>query len=224
MKRLWITSLFLLFAVTASATLPVTRPFDGVTGTIPTADETAWAYNRAVGNTNTFSVSNSTTNHITIGDRTTDTAMHWTGDTFNADQYSEVTLATAATTAAGTGFGPAVRCDTGTTQKTMYRLVVSTQGYELTKFVNAATTSLSTALTTTTFADGDVVRLTIIGSTLSMKKNGLEFGITYNDTALTTGAPGVGHSSTTNLLAANGIDTWTGGNAGRPPMSPILFN
>ena len=202
------------FSITNQVTnmsLPVTRTFDGVVGVIPTADETAWAYNR--GGVATFNVEQTTTNHVETSAVASDTAMHWTGDTFSTDQYSEVTFATMATTAAGTGYGPAVRCGTAATTKILYRLVCSTQGYELFMFNNGANASLSGPLTSTTFVTGDVVRLTIVGSLLSMTKNGTPFGLTYNDATLATGAPGIAHSSVTNDVNANGIDTVTMGNA-----------
>ncbi len=227
MKRIGLTGLFLLLAVTASATLPVTRPWTTTVGTIPTADETQWAYNRSAAQVFKVALGGGQ-NYVEANDPSTDTAMHWTGDTFANNHYSEVVLYQISTTgsAPGQGHGPAVRMDTGTTQKTYVRLIIDSHGWAVRRFNNGAGATATTG--TTAGADGETWRLTVVRSgandIYTVTQNGaLVTDGTITDTSpLSGGAAGIAHSSTN--TASTGINSWTGGDVGGAKIGPIFFN
>lgn len=188
--------------------LPVTRPFSGVAGTIPTADEVNWTYNRD--NTTNFVVDTAAPGFIKASTNGLDTGMRWTGDSFNTDHYSEVVLGQcSAGVGLGSGYGVGVRMDTSGTLKTMYRLIGSVGGWELSKFINGAYTPLASA-SSPAFATGDRLRLSMVGSVFTMTKNDVIFGTPPTDGALTTGVPGVAFSSTG--ATGDGIDSWSADN------------
>jgi hypothetical protein len=140
--------------------------------------------------------------------------------TWPDNQYSKVTLGTCFVGAIDTGYGPAVRISTVTLIE-FYRLIASTGGWALVRF-NAGVSATVASSAGTTFTDGDVVELQVsgTGATVSfvMKKNGVEFSAGTTDVSgsrLVTGSAGVSHSSST--LAANGIESWEGGDLQSDP-------
>ncbi len=231
MKKFLLACVVSLLALsTAYGTLPVpTRNFNGVAGNIPTADETAWAYNNA-GNGVVYTVIAADNLYIGSSDTSSDTAMHWTGDTFATNHWSEVKLNGLTTTGAGVGqgHGPCVRMATGSTAKTYVRLVLDTHGWELRRCSAGPCTALTSD--TTAPVKGDVIRITVIRSGANdiyyMTKNGAALvGSPYTDSSpLSGGAAGVCHSSSTGSGAAVGIDSWTGGNVGGGTIGPIFLN
>ena len=60
--------------------------------------------------------------------------------------------------------------------------------------------------------DGDILRLEIQGSTMTIKLNGVQLGATVNDASHTTGSAGMAFSSVDNNSF---IDTWEGGDFGQ---------
>lgn len=133
----------------------------------------------------------------------------WNADSFNDDQYSQVTLSSLT---AGLAIGASVR---GVAGGTYYGLYMEGSTYYLFRMNSGTWTQLATG--TESWVDADTLRLEVSGSTtcaLVMKHNGVQFGSTYNDTSgsrLTSGAAGVcgyGDSSTPRL------DNWEGGNLG----------
>jgi hypothetical protein len=145
-------------------------------------------------------------------DATNDAAYRWSAIAWPADQYSQVILGPA-TAGLGSGYGVCVRMDTaGTlsdaTHDTFYRLVGSAGGYERIKLVGAAGTSLESSAGTT-FTSGDTLYMGIVGTQATFKKNGVAFGSPASDSAIASGASGIGHSSTSNV--GDGIASWEGG-------------
>lgn len=124
------------------------------------------------------------------------------------DQWAEATLSNVTGGGSlGSGYGPAVRMDTGGAN-TLYRLVVGSGGYQLGKMVAGAFTSLGSGAGTT-FTTGDKAYLEFQGSVPVIKKNGTSFGTPSTDSTIASGASGVSESSTTN--AADGIDSISAG-------------
>src|SRR5271157_508301 len=110
--------------------------------------------------------------------------MYWSGSvSWSNDQYSEVTVGSGTT-----GFaGPGVRLG-------------ATQGYIVSGISGGAATFYKLQLGgytslgnfgTVTFTTGDVLRLTVIGSTFTYYKNGVQQGSTISDTSFPSGFPGV---------------------------------
>lgn len=141
------------------------------------------------------------------------------------DQYSEITIGTA-DTVVGNGMGPICRSPSSSV-KTYYRLIVSSSGYELLKFVAGGNTSLASG-TGTTFAAGNTARLECTGgatTTLRMYKNGVQFGgdITDSSSPITSGNAGIAYSSSSDETIASwaGGDFSVGGTLGL--MGQIVF-
>jgi hypothetical protein len=133
------------------------------------------------------------------------------GEVYNAvtwpdDQYSQVVLKTPQASGTNHGFGAICRGDAAA--NTCYRLIASGSGWEVDRVVSGVGT-LITNSATPTFADGDVVRLELLGTRWTVKKNGAIFASGI-DTNIATGKAGICYSSTD---AAGGfLDDWEGGN------------
>ena len=123
----------------------------------------------------------------------------WAGaGTFSDHQYAEVTFGGIAFN--GTAFlaGVVVRCSADTDGAAdfygAYILDDAASGSNHTteafKMVNGTTTSIAT-ITTTPWANGDKMLLSIIGSTLRLYKNRSILGTYTSQTDLTTGKPGI---------------------------------
>ena len=123
-----------------------------------------------------------------------DCAARYTGVTFTADHYSEITLA--ATPTGGQLFFQYALARMNTTAA-CYELTtapdVSTTTIQLFKLDNTgAGTQIGTNITLgSAMAAGDVMRLECIGTTLNVRYNGTIVR-TATDSTLTTGQPGVG--------------------------------
>ena len=142
--------------------------------------------------------------------------MFMTGVTWPADQYAQGKV-TVAGTSAGTGRGVLVRAQNITTAKTYYRVVVSkavSNNVELVQFVAGAWSVL--AQRTTTWVDGDVLRLEVTGSgatvTLKIFQNGSQLGADVSDSSAdritAAGNAGLGGSST---FTSGNVDDWEAG-------------
>lgn len=122
-----------------------------------------------------------------------------------ADQYSETTMVIGGTAAVQNG-GPAVRVAAGAT--TFYGVQCASATFALIKEVAGTLTSLGTnAVFPVT---GDVIRLQVVGNTLTVFKNGVAVTGMTNivDNSIASGNAGlwgVGNSTT------NGYSTWAGG-------------
>lgn len=185
--------------------LPATDIFNN-TGASPVALTTysgSWTYS-----TGTAVVDNAADNvyPTTSGN---EFGAFWNADTFGADQYAQATLSTLTS---GVAVGVAVRAATG---GTYYGCYFEGTTYYLFR-VNAGTwTQLATG--TQAWTDGDTLRLEVSGTSpcaLVMKRNGTQFGSTYNDSdaaRITSGAAGIsayGDNTTPR------IDNWEGSNLG----------
>ncbi len=134
-----------------------------------------------------------------------DCAARYTGVTFSADHYAEITLAAVPT--GGQLFFQYALCRMNSTAA-CYELTtapdVSSTTLQLWKLDNTgASTQIGANITIgSSMAAGDVMRLECIGTTLNVKYNG-SLVRTATDTTLTTGQPGVGgwaQNSTSNVV------------------------
>lgn len=137
-------------------------------------------------------------------------AQYWSADTFSGDQYSEATISGLG----GSSYvGVAVRCATGAV--TNYGLWVNPGGDSIIRYtVGGADTTILT-MSSSAFANGDVARLEVSGTTLTAKKNGAVVG-TITHSSLSSGSPGmVAYGSAARL------DNWTGSDIDTTVYDPI---
>ena len=144
-------------------------------------------------------------------------AAAYTGASFSADQYSEITIA--ALTDANSLEYPLVRCQTGA--QTWYR--VNYQGpagslvpsdISIGKVVNGAATNLGPFQAITPVL-GDVIRLSVVGNVLSVFQNGtlVQQVVDQTNSPIATGNPGMLVFNSTTITNSQ-ISLWAGGNAG----------
>lgn len=139
----------------------------------------------------------------------------WNADTFGADQFSECPLSNVTGGTGSAGIGVILRADAG---GTYYRIVVNADGsnnIDISSFVSGV---LQPTLGTRTaaFANGDVLRAEVQGTTLRVYKNGVQLGADITDSSIATGQPGIGYSST---LSSGALDSWTGGDLAVPGVT-----
>lgn len=131
----------------------------------------------------------------------------WNANAFNADQYSEITIAGTAGAIA-----PTVRCSTAGGENGYEAYFSGTFGSAGTMFfqrsVAGAVTNVSNVAAT--ISVGDVVRIQAVGTTITIYKNGVII-LTAQDTNLTSGSPGIFTQS--NPITNAQASLWAGGNA-----------
>ena len=164
---------------------------------------------------------------------TSSNRMHgyWSGTgTFSDDQYSQIVVTGVSEITASYSVGVGVRnsTDTGANRDGYWFEFQEDSGTAKTtrilKVVNGSVTQLST--TTINWADGDTMRLDIIGSDLKAYRNDtLISALNVTDTALTTGKPGITGSGGSSGPWA---DSWVGGDVtagagGRTTHNPRSF-
>lgn len=129
----------------------------------------------------------------------------YTGSTFADDQYAQAKV-TVTSTGSNAGLGVVVR---GATNGSCYRAVVSkaaSNNVSLFKFVAGAGTNLGNR--TTTWVDGDTLRIEVQGTTITLYQNGVALGATFSDSALASGAPGISHSTS---ITSGSLDDFAAG-------------
>jgi hypothetical protein len=149
-----------------------------------------------------------------VGSQVANATSYWSADTFNANQFSQITP-TAFYTGTTRGVAPAVRCSTAGAD-TCYFVLGTTTYVALYKYV-AGTMIGGSFLTTAarTMTAGDVIRLEASGTgasvDLTVKVNGSTV-LTYSDTAsdrIVSGQVGI------RVIAANQTayeaESWSGG-------------
>jgi hypothetical protein len=147
------------------------------------------------------------TNAADANSGSSDAAETYTGVSWTANQSSEVTITgTAWASGAGTGYGVGVRMASGAI--TLYRLVINSAGdWELGSIVAGSFTFVASG--TVTYASGAVLLLSAIGTSIAASYNSVALtGSPWTSSAIASGSPGIGHSSSTS--AGGFIDSWTG--------------
>src|ERR1700733_45796 len=133
----------------------------------------------------------------------------WQGATFANDQWAQITLASVFTSTSD--IGPAVRVGTSALTGYFYRQN-SGNTRVLYKVVAGTYTLLATSSTAHTNAQGDTLRLVVVGTSVRCYLNGtLENFGAITDSAITSGFPGIeGSGSGTKTTGS----AWQAGNAG----------
>jgi hypothetical protein len=170
-------------------------------------------FNRADGSpgSNWTSITNETYSPVISSNQLIPSAGHTTrqGIFYNAaaapnDQYSQITVVANATN----NDGPAVRVSDSA--ETFYCLVgtVGTPGSLIFRKVVAGSLSQIGSTISTNFANGDVLKLSVVGTTLTAYVNGSSVGST-TDSSISSGQFGI-------FMYGSGspiIDNWEGGSA-----------
>lgn len=130
------------------------------------------------------------------------------------DQYSQCTVTGSGASGANPDTGPGV-CVRGSAGTNMYRVCIgfgaSSGETGIAKFVSAAHTALG-AFGTDGFVSGDVLRVEVSGSTITVFRNGTQVE-QRTDTSITSGNPGLSYSS---VQGDSHMDDWSGGDLQNP--------
>jgi Chitobiase/beta-hexosaminidase C-terminal domain len=140
-----------------------------------------------------------------------------TGGTWPADQYCELTI----TAIQATGYViPMVRCSSGA--NTQYRAYLETGASHAFLYAIVAGTANLLATFTITFTTGDVWRLSVAGTVLTISQNGSTVQ-TFTDTNnyVTSGSPGLDIFAPT--IASESVSNFAAGanQAATPTFSPV---
>lgn len=147
----------------------------------------------------------------------------YTGVIWPNDQYSEVVVGTLSNIA-GVYIGPIVRAQggVGTGNGDCYGFAFAATG---TAFLQKYTNSIGVTLASGSFSfvSGDVVRLTVVGTTLTVTKNGVSI-LTASDATYASGSAGILYFNTSPGAQNEGtIASWNGGNAASSSESLYLY-
>jgi hypothetical protein len=134
------------------------------------------------------------TNAAASSNASVEEAVFWNAASFANDQFAQVTISQMAS---NSYIGPAVRCSTGSGGN-YYGFYADTATRYIVRVVAGAYTSLAT--TGTGFSNGDVIRLEVVGTTISAYINGVLW-TSVTDSNLTSGSPG--------------MTSWANNNSGR---------
>jgi hypothetical protein len=151
-------------------------------------------------------------------------AAYDAGITWPADQYSQAKV-----TVTGTAGSPGVVVRTTAATDTLYWAVVNhgaSNNVEVGRKVSGAYTFIASR--TTTWVDGDVLRLEVSGTgaarILKVFKNGTQLGANIADASggIDSGKPGIGYSSS---ATAASVDDWEGGSlTAASSVVPIIMS
>lgn len=185
--------------------LPATEPFTG-TGAL----SASWTQ---VGFSAQTLARSSDVGKATAADSAHDVEAYWTGDTFSNDQYSQVTVSAGLTS--GLAFAQALVRASGTGSGSAKFYLFATDGgsgsghTSITK-VTAGETYTTLQNITTTFANGNQLKISVNGTTIRAFKNGTQVGTDQTDSAIASGSAGCGVYN----FGGNDIklDDWEGGN------------
>jgi hypothetical protein len=174
----------------------------------PLSDGGSWS---GVTGATVFVLPNLVSHLVEVASTNTPTAALWTGSgVFPNDQYSEVTIA-ALSASSLDSVGLAVR--TALAAYTGYYLQMSGPlGPNATMYIAKVVAGVGTVLTETIFVNlevGSLVRLTVIGSTIIAKLNGVVV-LTAVDSSIASGYPGFTLYAFTTITAVQ-VSSWDGG-------------
>src|ERR1051326_7542872 len=165
---------------------------------------------------------NIVSNAVEVNAAGTQSGAFYNTGTWANDQYSEIRITTLS---ASSGCGPMVRCSNSAA--TYYAVLPTTLGVttaSLDKVVAGGFTFIATITFNTALATGDIIRLGVVGNSLTVYQNGVQCGASHTDSAITSGFPGLSAKVTTTVT--NGVfDDWAGGiwatQTADPTFSPV---
>lgn len=149
----------------------------------------------------TTDVSEIQSNTATMRAAGSESAYKWDGDgAFSADQYAQAKYSTV-----GHYGGVTVRI-TGTSTATLNGYIALFDGtaIDLQKITNGTRANLQAGIGTV--ANGDTVKLEVVGTSIKVYVNGAQIGTTTTDSSFSSGQPGLYFLSNANSLH---IDDWT---------------
>jgi hypothetical protein len=179
-------------------TLPASDNFTGTNGTAVQVNNSGWGVNTSGMVIQSNALAGNTLNH--------DAFIYWNADAFNNDQYSQLTVVAVT---ANTYAGPAVRMAKSSTQTAYFLQGDSGDGLYLMKIVSSTETQLGSA--GAVLAANDVLRLDVVGTTLTPKKNGSAVSPpgAQTDSSIASGAAGINiFNNSTGTL----VDDWSADN------------
>jgi hypothetical protein len=121
------------------------------------------------------------------------------------NQWAAVILSAPTSAHNYSGYGPAVRVSNAA--QSGYGVSGCAAGWQASKYTTGTFAAIGSGLTPT-FANGDELKIEVIGSVLRYSKNGVQF-FSISDTNLASGYPGVWYSETD--TAGAGISSWSAG-------------
>lgn len=131
------------------------------------------------------------------------------------DQYSEITIG--ATDASFDYVMPAVRVDNSVATAYFALAELNTGNIFIQELTNGTVNTLAGPTSSgAAFQIGDVIRLTVQGTTLTATKNGATI-LSVSDSSILSGNAGIGFFTAT--LASAAISLWAGGNLQTPTVS-----
>jgi hypothetical protein len=142
---------------------------------------------------------------IGTGSGATNGLAFWNADSFAADHYSQATVVTQ------DFMGPSVRASgTGGASNAYFAFIYPTFGWRIYKMVAGTVTLLLDKAdgSAGTFANGDVMKFSAVGTTLTVYKNGTSLGST-TDASLSSGSAGLMTSG-----SSARFDDWSADNIG----------
>ena len=195
--------------------LPATDDFQGTDGDALTTYSSNWTLN-----TGDFKIQESGgAGRVTPDEPANEAGAHWNADSFNNDQYAELTLI--ASVGPAVFIGPAVRC--AASGGTYYGFYVSTAEKYLFKMVSGSFTTLASSSSNIPGAN-DVLRIEASGTTITPKVNGTtdsDLGA-QTDSAISSGSAGIcGYGSSSGTRG----DDFEGGNVAAGGISvPVAYH
>src|SRR3982751_2712704 len=150
-------------------------------------------------------------NSVKTNSFATSSIARWNADVFSNDQYSQCTLA-ALTIDPG---GVQVRVATNGTTNAYGAITDVDSIVEFHKWVAGVYTNMSSLPFMTA---GNVIRIEAFGATLSVYRNGVQYGSTLTDSALASGTAGIGGFSSSNTF----LDDWSAGNLTSSSAAPFF--
>lgn len=134
-------------------------------------------------------------------------AARWTASTFAADHWSEATISGFAS---GTTYpGVAVRLDASGNG---YYIAIDSGNAYVQRLTGGVEFSIATR--STSWANGDVMRLEVVGTTLKVFKNGTQVGTDVTDATYSSGQPGLF------CYGAATVDGWSADDG--VPVGPVI--
>ena len=146
------------------------------------------------------------------------TGMVYDTGTFSDNQYAQAKVSVSGTTA-GTGVGVLVRSNSASIDFYGARVNKAVaDNLVIMKRTSGAQTELASF--TVTWVDGDVLRLDVNDTTLTVKQNGATIGST-TDSDIASGRPGL---TSDDPITSGAADDWEGGDLGGGPLLALQNN
>jgi hypothetical protein len=150
----------------------------------------------------------------------TNDGSYYSGISWPANQYSKAKLTVNSTLGSTRGPGLFVRQQSGADTK--YMLITdhaASNNVTLVRISAGVFTNLTGFPLTQAWTDGDTWELRVVGTTLSVWRNGIQVGPNVTDSSITSGSPGIGLSTDVTSAA---IDDWEGGTPDSTGLVPVV--